>query len=328
MKKLFLKLFLASVPLILILAFYVYTDPFLVVRQYPHVYETKIKHLELNEDYCMLERFKDEYPKKHYNTFIFGSSRGALYRGDHMEHLFASKSYFTYTVAQETIYGVAKKLEFLDRTGTDIKNVLITMDNDLLSTGSNSKGHLYRKHPSLSGETWLDFQIANFMDVFNTEFISSYYKLKKTTQADYELSIRDPYSLFDTLIMRNRDSFYSARQPRFDQIIRTDSQRFNKNLIDEEVKTLLISIKHILDKHHTNYIILIHPMYDQIKMAPVDFKILQTTFDQNRIFDYSGINNITKSKYNYYEPMHYRRNIVDSLMDDMYVRTHPETVTK
>ncbi len=47
-------------------------------------------------------------------------------------------------------------------------------------------------------------------------------------------------------------------------------------------------------------------------------KILRSMFDKNKIFDFSGINDITTSKYNYFEREHYRPFIAYRIMDSIY----------
>jgi len=56
--------------------------------------------------------------------------------------------------------------------------------------------------------------------------------------------------------------------------------------ISSKQMTMLRNIKAIFDKHHTNYKIIISPLYDQIALNSRDNSILQNIFGQNTIFNF------------------------------------------
>ncbi len=315
MRRLYFKIFLAIAPLLFIAGFYLYADPFLVVRHYNNLKETRKKHLELNQDYVETETFLENYEKAHYDSYIFGSSRAEFYFSPHIQPIFKSNAIFQYATQLESLYGVEKKLEFLDRRGAAIKNVLLVFDEQLLRTTTNNKGHLFRKHPLLSGESNIDFQVANFMDVFDRDFIVSYFKLltqKSTTGTAPEKTF---YEKCDEMIARNKDSFYNARKEYF--FDRPAAQQFGKPIIESEQISCLKNISAILKKHNTSYIIIINALYDQVKLNPGDMDILYSIFDRKNIYDFSGINEITTNKYNYYESDHFRREIASKILDSI-----------
>lgn len=323
MKKLFYKLFIAALPLLIITALYIYADPFMVVR---HHDDAGRKHLEINEDYDRTETFIKENGAKKYDSYVFGSSRAALFHGPHLEKLFGSDKIFKYTVVFETLFGAEKKLSFLNKQGAQIKNVLLAIDPQFLAAAENSKGHLFKKHPLLSGEGELDFQLANYIDIYSTDFIQSYIKLLKTPAPPaVQVGIKattDPYLRNDGLIARNRDSFYIARKKEF--YPRSGKLEYAKTVIGPAQKALLDSIRNIFALQHTNYIIVIHPLYDQKKMSIEDMNLLYSLFDKNKIYDFSGINEYTESIYNYYEAAHYRTFIAEKVMDSIYNKRHQQ----
>jgi len=67
---------------------------------------------------------------------------------------------------------------------------------------------------------------------------------------------------------------------------------------------------------------LIHPLYDQKKLAPRDIELLDSIFDKRRVFDFAGKNELTENVRNYYERDHYRKFIADRMLDSMYSRIH------
>ena len=58
-------------------------------------------------------------------------------------------------------------------------------------------------------------------------------------------------------------------------------------------------------------------MYTQVKMNSADLKILNKIFENN-VYDYSGKNAITEDKYNFYESMHFRKDIGKQIMEEIY----------
>jgi hypothetical protein len=78
-----------------------------------------------------------------------------------------------------------------------------------------------------------------------------------------------------------------------------------------------VRIKRLLEKNNTNYKVILSPLYEQIKFNNADFSILKTLFGAN-LFDFSGKNVFTESKFNYYEASHYRPHVGDSIMKIIY----------
>ncbi len=315
MKKLFYKLLLAGLPLIVITCLYIYADPFMVIWHYDELKNSSHKHLELNEDFVATEDFVRNYDKFKYDTYVFGSSRASFFDGAHLEQLFWSKAYYKYTVALETLYGVERKLEFLDKKGANITNVIIAIDPEILSSTSDSKGHLFKKHPLISGESNFDFQLASYNDIYDLEFISSYYKLFHQKLADEKDMGKDPYALADEKISANSDGYYKGKKKDF--FDRGTVQKFANPVIGPTQRKMLRNIGSIFDRHHTNYYLIVNPLYDQVKFCAADVQALDSIFDKKRIFDFAGINEITNSMYNYYEPSHYRRFIAEGLLDSI-----------
>lgn len=316
-KKLFIKFLFAVLPLVLITCLYIYADPFMVVGKYPDLKSSKRKHLELNEDYVNTEYLLKHYQERKFNSFVFGSSRAALFYGDHLDRLFDNDSTYNYSVALESLFGEERKLELLANLRIPIKNVLVTIDAHLLSVTTNSKGHLFIKHPLVSHESWTDFQLVNYKDVFDFDFLSAYYELQKRGASKEP---QNPYLVEETFIARNADSFYASRVK--DLAPRPAIQQFESPVIHQEQLEMLGKMAAIFKQENTNYFILIHPLYDQKKMAPRDVELLDSIFDKKRVFDFSGKNELTENARNYYEHDHYRKFIADRIVDSMYQRLH------
>jgi hypothetical protein len=140
---------------------------------------------------------------------------------------------------------------------------------------------------------------------------------------EYEVRRYDPITneLYDSgleaAIKNNRDSFYTSRKRVFYE--RGSDQKYSPSVIRKKQKELLMKIKEILNSDQTNYRIVISPLYDQLKIDSTDINYLYSEFGKEHVYDFSGINDMTQSIYNYYENSHYRPFIATRVMDSIYV---------
>ena len=77
-------------------------------------------------------------------------------------------------------------------------------------------------------------------------------------------------------------------------------------------------MRDILVKNHTNFKIVISPLYDQRKLNPQDLSRLNEIFGPGHIYDFSGKNSFTGDYHNYYETSHYRLPVTDSIISMIY----------
>jgi hypothetical protein len=99
---------------------------------------------------------------------------------------------------------------------------------------------------------------------------------------------------------------------------RSENQIYSKPTIFKEQIDLLNEIKEVFSKQHTDYKIIISPLYDQKKIAPSDLIELQRIFGKDRVYDFSGINKYTIDFTNFYEPSHYRPIVASQILDSIY----------
>ena len=120
----------------------------------------------------------------------------------------------------------------------------------------------------------------------------------------------------DSIIAADSAAYYAQKKDVF--YTRDTIQHYGKPEIGPEQLRLLNNIKSILAAHHTNYRIVISPLYDQLKLDPADRAALEQIFGKEYVFDFSGINNITADKHNYYEISHYRIPACTYILDRIY----------
>lgn len=329
LKKVFVFIFIGSFPVWFLLIGYFVFDPFMVLRTYDDFsYPTVLP----NRDYISTEMFLNNYQKYKYNSYVFGSSRTLAFRPESwVQHLPEGSIPYIFDASGESIYGINRKIKLIDQLGVKIDNALIILDLDVsFQRSANHEGHLFIKHPKVSGEYSYPFHLEFLEAYSNPTFLMSFYDYKLTGEfKPYMLDYLENRKLiYDTInnkitiqdqndeLALNQEAYYEKRASLFYQ--RSENQFIDTVIqINDVHKKLLFEIKEILDKHKTNYKVVISPLYDQIKFHPKDQEILSSYFGE-RLYDFSGKNDITEEKMNYYETSHYRPIVGDSIFKYIY----------
>jgi hypothetical protein len=330
------KLFLFSLPFLFLVGLYFYLDPFKVFKHYDSYYQSgKPSYVSLNKDVVSTENWINHSPEFQPDSYIFGNSRSIYYQVDTWKkyiHRDAPKCYH-FDASGESIYGVSKKIAFLDDRKIQIANALLIIDPALLHQDKNSTGHLFEKDPKLSGQNPLAFQVDCLKDFFDFQFMSAYFdfklsgKVKDYMKRDFILDDR-PFvydyitnemrqDFFEEMIKKNPWEYYGPRKEIF-YARDTTTQTIAEAMILGPQAELLNTIAAIFKKDSTNYRIVISPLYDQQKLNPADLAFLQNLFGKNKVFDFSGINAFTNSIENYYETSHYRPHVAGAIMKLIY----------
>ena len=334
MKKILLKILLATSPILIILAVYFFNDPFKALYHYDTYYkewDSSTIYIT-NSDVVATRTFIQNEPKYHYDSYILGASRAGFYFiDDWRKHIQGAYGYH-FNAPNESLYGIEKKLKFIVHQKAALKNVLLIIDTGLLVRTTNDNDILYRKDPLVSGESSLRFQSLFIKSFFERHFLYAYFdhlfsgKIKRYMIRDkliYRMFIhyRNDYNetalaAVDYRIRNYKERYYEERHRYF--FTRDSVQHYAIPVIKDTQIAMLQNIKKIFDQEHTNYKIVISPLYDQVKISPQDMQRLLAIFGQGNVFDFSGINEITNNKYNYYEASHYRPLVCRKIMDSVY----------
>jgi hypothetical protein len=328
LKKLFGFLSIALLPLLILLAGYIYYDPFKILRAYK---DYSYPYVIPNRDYVSTEVFLKNEKKQDYNSFIFGSSRTIAFPpATWKKYLHDTDRVYLFDASGEAIYGIYTKLKFLDEQNVKIDNALLLFCRDaIFRYTENFDEHLTIKHPAVSGESWLLFHYVFFKAYLNSKFLASFYNYTFTKKfKPYMTGFIEERKIFcDTVsnglrilnqekeIAQDPAGYYQRRNNLF--YTRKGEAADSVNRINEKSLFMLNEIKRILLKHRTNYKIVLSPIYDEVKFHPEDLIILRNIFGNN-LYDFTGDNNVTRSKYNWYEDKHFRPFIGDSLLNLMY----------
>ncbi len=327
------KVVILAFPLIVLLGSYIYWDPFKVIYKYDSYYESgKPSYVTLNKGFVSIETFLHNYSKYAYDSFVFGSSRSIFYRvADWKKYIHATEC-FHFDASGETLYGIYKKLEFLQKNHVPIKNAIIVVDAELLSQTVDPENYLLKQHPRITSELTVLFQWRFLKTYFDRKFLFSFldFKLRGKIRPymTRELVLDDrpftydrttnevSFDYFEKMIDRNMNDYYGSRKDLF--YSREPIEKRSVVVIGKEQEKQLVYIKDQLNKNDTRYKIIISPLYDQKRINSNDYDVLCKVFGSKNVFDFSGINDLTASMYNYYETSHYRPHVCKLILDRIY----------
>jgi len=329
LKKTGLFLCLPALLLLMAIAGYFIFDPLKVIYHYNRFYTDETS---INRDYVTTETFIQNYRTEGYNSFVFGSSRAIGYNDDTWkQYLDKDAILFSFDSSAENISGIYRKIMLLDSLNVPIKNVLLLIDTEPSFFITSNKGfHLTIKHPLLLGNSlkeWINFHEIHLSAYMNVKFLSSYYPHKlfgidknftrkhrsRGVEVQYPSNwLKAPY--LDKYIAKN--PYYYQSSEFYERSSVGMSHR--QPLITSKAREMLSGIKRIFVKHHTYYKVVVNPLYDQINLHENDKVILESIFGEENVYDFSGKNDFTKSKYNYYESSHFRPSVGDSIMRIIY----------
>jgi len=334
--KIFLKGLALTFPLWLILLVYVYTDPFKVLYSYHFENYYDWQHWELNREVASVSNLRERLDKNDVpDAYIFGNSRSLVFRCDTWEsYLNDQTKPFHFDAASETLFGFYKKVKYLDGKNIRIRDALLVSDVSLFSKTENDHDVIHIKHPDISGESRFAFQ-ANFIKGYFTNFFFlkqiDFLLFGKTRKYMSDIFAIEPgyvrvspyendyfYHKSDSMLAKDSVGYYVYKKDVF--FDRSSAQVASDAVIKEKQIAMLEEIKKIFDKDSTRFKIVISPLYDQKKINRADIKALENIFGPHVIYDYSGKNEITENRSNYYEISHYKPYIAEKIMSDIYAK--------
>ncbi|MBO7069138.1 MAG: hypothetical protein J6W52_10770 [Bacteroidaceae bacterium] len=330
MKHYIKTLVLFSLPFILLLAIYIYTDPFKVVWNYDNYYPTgKSDGISLNPSHVGTRNYLLRQPHEHYNAFIFGNSRSIYYPiAEWQKHLPTGSRCYHFDAAAESVQGIWEKVRLIESQGDSLRNVLLVCDADLLSRLQNPHWHLCESDPALTGYcNWASFHWYNLRAFLNVKYMCALldYRLFHTLRP-YML---ENHMLSEDLFLYDSVSNECNFQPMEQQIASGTyytPQRINQfqgvqfpdsvsaPVLGPRHLILLDSIANVFHRHHTQCHIIVSPLYNQIRLNPADIKALQERFGKGNVHNFSGPNQWNADYHNYFETSHYRTRVAEEIL--------------
>lgn len=324
--------FLFLVPLLLLVAVYLLTDPYKTLRPFSLSYFDST-----NRDYLSSELFIMNYPKYHYDSFIFGSSRGCGINSYHwLKYLPEGSSQFLFQAWSETVTGIDQKISYIDEHEGEIKNAIVLLDiPGSFSQPQLSTEALSIKNPRFSHQPQWAFQATLFYDFLQkpSEWIRAVKKKVhptlpvvsfdtksndwKKNNCKLELNQPPPKDSLGNLNNIAKASF-------FKDFVNNPDARIpdSKPLIDDSMIQILNHIHDVFQRHGTDYRIIITPGYCY-KYPPIsqnDLVIIQDIFNKKNVFDFSGRLDFTSDYHSFSDPNHFGLNIGWQIIEEIYNR--------
>lgn len=322
------NILLILMPLIFISGVYLLCDPFEVLYGYnKHYNDARINY---NWDYNQTETLLSNYKERGYDSFIFGNSRTTAFVTTDWSRVSGASRPLHYAAMNETLYGIHGKLKLLSDKAIPVRHALLILDTQTLQTVLNSSGHLFRKHPLISGESSSDFQLLFFRAFMEIPYFTGYLqhrlsgRVSPVFEKNFGLSLRyDPVTgdkfqdILENSIAENREKYYKDRSAIFYNRSLTRNTETSP-VIGEIQSGMLNEIKRIFEKGRTDYRIVIGPNYDQKRFNSSDLLKLQTIFGADTVYDFSGVNSLTEDVHSYYEESHYRPPVARQILKQIY----------
>jgi hypothetical protein len=320
---------------IFLLIFYYVDDPFRINRSYKQYF---LDGIEINRDYISSQYFLENFKSKQYNSFVFGSSRSICVNvEDWKGFMDKGNTPYHFDVWGENIYGIYTKIHKMDSLKVPLKHALIflCMDKTFGFTSDRTDSYLYRKHPYFANSTEFDFHKLMLSTYLNLPFCLRYVYWKSTHSYSPFL---EGYILQHTSTIDGNTNQVSRQY--YENLIHCDSAKyyqsdspfwkggtkikFNRSpVIHHRSKEMLEHIAAILKSHHTNYKIIISPIYGGQKINADDLNYLQSIFSE--VYDFTGDNVLSHNPGYYYDMVHPRRMAGKYILDSIYSSSNQNT---
>ena len=331
MKRYLIRILLfLGLPILVLLAVYYITDPFKTLRPFSLQYFD-----DTNRDYLSTELFLRNDSVYHYNSFIFGSSRCCGFNTYHWKHYLPEESrQFMFQAWGETLTGIEEKIDYIDNNGNEINNAFVLFD----IPGTFAKDQLPKsvvkiKHYKFSGQSKLAYQ-SNLFYQFSqkpSKWVSSVIQYRNPIMVEFPVdSISNDWGpkskLVDIYRQPQKDSLSNCTAKSKAVFLKQiehktdDDLQESEPLITEAFYAQLMHIKNVFDKHQTDYRIVVSPAYcyTHPSINPKDLAILQDIFGKDKVFNYSGKNDMTTDCYNFSDPNHFGSSVGWQIIEDIY----------
>jgi hypothetical protein len=330
--QLFRHILIFISPCFILPIFYFVMDPFHIFSSIKD-YSRPQHRVTINAGHIATRIYDKYHDDFNYDSFIFGNSRSIFWEIDHWKNYIQPNSKcFHFNQSSETLFGINKKILFIDRKGGVIKNALIILDVDSILDSSRS-GYMSLTSPILLSSLghFVKFHLSHFKAFVSPRFLFNFIIYKSTgnyynfmsktfniSPLVYEFSSNESrYEQFERIIKKDYTLFYNKKlMTRFYE--RNEKEITSDNIIFKNERKLFVEIKNIFNKHQTNYKIIINPLYNQFRINDKDLKILNSIFGKENVFNFSGKNKFTNDFKNYYEDSHYRPHVSKEIMKMIY----------
>lgn len=327
----------------LALGWYIFADPFKVLRHYdtyfPEPMENPLR-VGVNKGMVTVNNFEDRIKEGHrYNAFIFGSSVSCVYDAKTwalMADSSGSASPYHFDSSGESLPAMADKVEYLDREGHELKYALVVLD-PIVMAGIDDGGPATIAPPQLrSAPTgWLRFHYTFFRAATNADFFKSWlpaqFSGKPETNGrnlvfEEQPIVYDPLTnqetipLWDSLIAHSPNEFYA----RYPLPASPDKAVASPPLLTGKRLAALQRVQRVFESHRTDCHIIIAPNRRQVTLNQADLDAMRRLFGTDRVHDFSvSMVHELEQDTLLYDDTHYRPSFALRLMRRVYKKPGP-----
>lgn len=312
MKKFIRKAIIFTLPLILffslIILYNVWLDPFGVIRA-----DMEKQVIEPNQNYIKTKYILDN-PKK-YNAFLFGSSRVAMINVSKMND---DNNWYNMTYSEGVPYEHLENIELFLNSDVTINKIIIGMDE--ISCFIHHEKHLNEasRKPYI---TRLDPLIDYF---FLTPNFRLYNDIQEAPDKRF-FSFGRFRTIYENGVLSTnlKDIYIENNKSLHNKKSVFNKPYWKKEYSSKNISSAIKSIKRIVDiskKKKIELVIFVNPIYTETykKAVSEGFLVFLNKCSMiTDLYDFSGINEITTNKTNYYEHSHYRPIIGDLILDEL-----------
>jgi hypothetical protein len=326
----YMKCFFLFLPFILILVFYFIADPFMVLRKY-HDYDHNI--VAQNEGAIGWYKYKMYRDSVHYDSFIMGNSCTMSYMGEAWKkHIHGTP--FRLFANSEGLPGLYLKLNALDhQPNQPIRNLLIVLDNSIFKKEVPLEDCFHIMPPEVSGASLVKYHATFLQGFFTPDFFGPYitYILTHRYKKSLMKGVINPdgmshYGIYNDArnpndhLIKTMGKNYWLSQPKWIKEVQDAKVHEGPNHIGNTQYDYLVKIQEICRKHHTNIKIIISPNQDKKLMNRQSLRILQEVFGKRNVFDFTRAGDYYSNIYHYYDAVHYRNELADTILNVVYAQ--------
>jgi hypothetical protein len=323
------KILLFCSPFLIILIVYIVMDPFVVL--YNHEDYNKDFFINKNNDFVSTEIYLKKSKEINYDSFIFGSSTTLFISpATWKKYLNPANEVFSFNASSEHIIGIWSKINYLHLNNRQIKNALLVFDTNVTFGKFLNDDPLFMKHYKIYPTSKLNFEYKYFLNFIDVRFLISLVQYKLTHKFFHYMDnfLINKYYYFDPVsneyynvgildeLKNDSINYYVSHKGDFKT--RTGKFLQAESQINMEYIQKLNDIKNIFITDNTNFRIIICPAYDQIAFNKEDLSKIQTIFGSQNVFDFSGINEFTEKKSNFYDELHFKKYVGNEMLDIAY----------
>lgn len=326
-KKFIKKILLFISPVLLLGLLYTVFDPFQILYNYES-YPTNFAK-SLNRDRISTQTFLNNNPTQKYRSFIFGSSRSSVFYTTDWAKYINDSTPFHFDASCETVSGIATKLEFIEKQGNKIDNALFVLDRSIFEYEQDTLGSVFVQDYRVSGLSPIRYHVIFMNTFFSKGFFWAFFDNKFSGKfKDYMRNYLEFREIIYTPIKNDfifksyideiaKDSVAYYSKP--DYFYERPTEKIVSNtIIKPYQEQYLKRISEVLKRQKSDYKVVLGPFYNQIYFHEKDLALLEKYFGKDKIYDFSGQNEFTNDKRNYYEVFHYKPTVAREIMKRIY----------